>query len=474
MAMALPENLKDIHLMGVAGTGMGSFAGLLKAAGYTVRGSDDQIYPPMSTKLEEWGIEVKTPYGAGNLDPAPDLVVVGNVIRKTNPEAEAMRKRGLAHASFPATLSELFLKERHSVVVAGTHGKTTTSCLLAHVLHSAGRDPGFVVGGIPKNFGESFRLGGKDAPFVLEGDEYDTAYFDKGPKFLHYRPRSLLCTSLEFDHADIYDNVEQIVERFIQLLELVPAGGRIVLHEHARLLKTARSKANIVAHVQTYGDSGDWVARDVEEDERGVSFLVQNAGEKRAGRLHLSLSGDHNVHNALGAYAICDGLGIPHDEIARAFASFDGVKRRMEVIGEEKDVLVVDDFAHHPTAVKTTVHGARRRYRGRPLWALFEPRSATSCRRIFQDDYAEAFDEADQVLLAPPGRQLDPDEALDVPLLAKTITSRGIPAMAAPSIADLIEAVRQNAEEGTVLLCMSNGAFGGIHQKLLQAIKERA
>lgn len=478
-----------IHLIGVAGSGMGAFAGLLKQAGYDVAGSDENVYPPMSDKLREWGIAVKTPYAAANLEPAPGLVVVGNVVKKDNVEAAATRERSLEHASFPDTLGRLFLAERHSVVVAGTHGKTTTSTLIAHTLLKTKRDPGFLVGGIPLNAdgtgGESFRLGapGKRSAFVVEGDEYDTAYFDKGPKFLHYRPRSLLCTSLEYDHADIYPSVDAIIARFAELLSLVPQDGHIVLCAEERNLLKARAQASIKARVTTYGAGGSYDAHDVVEDERGLRFMVSfgahTTGVMSAmggdeGEIFLPLSGRHNLLNALGAYAVLAGLGLTHDEIALGFESFPGVKRRLELRGEADGCLVVDDFAHHPTAVRTTLEGASKRFAGRALWALFEPRSATSCRKIFQDDYARAFDAADRVLLAPSGRQLDPAIALDVAKLAADVGSRGRAATACASIDEVVRHVVKEAPRGAVLLCMSNGGFGGIHDKLIEALAERA
>ncbi|HEY1101119.1 MAG TPA: Mur ligase family protein [Myxococcota bacterium] len=484
--------MKSIHLIGVAGTGMGSFAGLLKAAGYDVRGSDEGVYPPMSDKLKDWGIPTMSPYASANLEPAPDLVVVGNVVKKDNVEAVAMRDKHLQHASFPATLGELFLTKRHSVVVAGTHGKTTTSSVLAWTLLSAGRDPGWLVGGVPAGsghaMGESFRLGqpGPTSPFVVEGDEYDTAYFDKGPKFLHYAPRSLLCTSLEYDHADIYPNVGAIIARFAEVMSLVPSaaeGGHIVLWADEPNLKKARAEAPVTARITSYaeraetnGDSANVVADNVVENADGLSFDVVVDGVVR-GHLTSPLAGRHNLLNLLGGYAILSvhtgGLGLSHDEIAAGYASFPGVKRRLEVRGEADGVVVVDDFAHHPTAVRLTIEGAKKRWPDRPLWAIFEPRSATSCRKIFQDDYARAFDAADKVLLAPPGRLLDPSIALDVPQLATDLVARGKDATATDSIDEIVLLARATAargHSGAVLLCMSNGAFGGIHDKLLQAI----
>ena len=475
--------MKSIHLIGVAGTGMGAFAGLLKAAGYDVRGSDENVYPPMSFKLRDWGIDAKMPYAAENLDPAPDLVVVGNVVKKDNVEAVAMRERHLRHQSFPQTLGDLFLSKRHSIVVAGTHGKTTTTTLIAWVLLQAGKDPGYLVGGVPVGLEESFRLGapGPMSPFVVEGDEYDTAYFDKGPKFLHYAPKSLLCTSLEYDHADIYPNVGAIEARFAELMSLVPSakdGGHIVLCAEEPHLKKARNEAKVTARISTYSsssaDGANVFAQRIVEGRDGISFEVV-ADDVVVGSISLPLSGRHNLLNALGAWTVLTGLGLTHNEIASGLATFPGVKRRMEIKGEQGGVVVIDDFAHHPTAVRMTLDGAKKKYAGRSLWAIFEPRSATSCRKVFQADYANAFGSADKVLLAPPGRALDPKIALDVPKVASDLREMGKDATACTSIDEIIAAVASSAPrgkpgEGAVLLCMSNGAFGGIHEKLLAAL----
>ena len=475
---------------------MGSFAGLLKAAGYDVRGSDQGVYPPMSEKLAEWKIPVSSPYAAENLDPAPDLVVVGNVVRKDNVEATAMRDRHLQHASFPATLGDLFLSKRQSLVVAGTHGKTTTCTLLAWTLLAAGRDPGWLIGGVPAGddhgMKESFRLGapGPLSPFVVEGDEYDTAYFDKGPKFLHYVPKTLMCTSLEYDHADIYPNVGAIIGRFSEVMSLVPPaeeGGHIVMWADEPNLKKARAEGMVKARITTYAErasddglTANVTARDVVDNESGLSFTVV-VDQIPQGTFKVPMSGHHSLQNALGVYAVVSaatgGIGLSNDEIRDAFVGFPGVKRRMEVRGERDGVVVVDDFAHHPTAVRTTIEGARTKYAGRPLWAIFEPRSATSCRKIFQDDYARAFDAADKVLLAPPGRALDPEIALDVPQLADDLRARGKDAEAFSSIEEILLVARASAPRGmggAVLLVMSNGAFGGIHTRLLDALEPTA
>jgi UDP-N-acetylmuramate: L-alanyl-gamma-D-glutamyl-meso-diaminopimelate ligase len=444
-----------IYLIGIAGTAMGAFAGLLKQAGHEVLGSDSATYPPMDQKLREWGIQVKTPYAASNLESDVDLVVVGNVASRDHVEVLETQRLGLSFKSFPQVLSELFLTRQKSIVATGTHGKTTISALLAHTLTQAGKDPSFLIGGIPKNFEESFHLG-QGSNFVIEGDEYDTAYFDKGPKFLHYQPFYLLCSSLEYDHADIYKNVDEIIERFSQVISQVPKEGVVVLNTQFPSLLKALEKSDLKARLIKYAEP-----ENLQESHKGLDFEIDGKP------VFIPMSGKHNAQNALGCYRILAAAGLSHEEITDGFSSFAGVKRRMEVIGETGGVTVIDDFAHHPTAVKTTLEGARKRYAGRPLWALFEPRSASSCRKIFQDDYARSFGVADRVLLAPPGRHLDPDQMLDVKQLAQDIGSK---ATACNSYEEILELVKAEVSPKTVLLCMSNGSFGGIHQKLLEVL----
>lgn len=445
-----------IYLIGIAGTAMGAFAGLLKQAGHEVLGSDSATYPPMDQKLRDWGIQVKTPYSARNLELDIDLVVVGNVASRDHIEVLETQRLGLAFKSFPQVLSELFLTRQKSVVATGTHGKTTISALLAHTLTHAGKDPSFLIGGIPKNFEESFHMG-QGPHFVIEGDEYDTAYFDKGPKFLHYQPFYLLCSSLEYDHADIYKNVDEIIERFSQVISLVPQDGFVVLNTQFPSLLKAFEKSDLKAKLIKYAEP-----ENLKESEKGLDFEIDHKP------VFIPMSGRHNAQNALGCYRILIAAGLSHEQITAGFSSFAGVKRRMEVVGETQGVTVIDDFAHHPTAVKTTLEGAQKRYAGRPLWALFEPRSASSCRKIFQQDYAQSFGAADRVLLAPPGRHLDPDQMLDVKQLAHDI---GEKATACDSYEEICELVKAEVSPKAVLLCMSNGSFGGIHQKLLEVLK---
>lgn len=469
-----PSFPKRIHLVGVAGTGMGSFAGMLKAAGYEVTGSDENVYPPMSDMLKAWGIAALTPYAPSNLDAAkPDLVIIGNVIRRVNVEATAVRERRLPQMSFPAALGSLFLKQRHAIVVAGTHGKTTTSSLMGHVLAAAGKDPTFLVGGVTKNYAGNYRLG-KGAHFVVEGDEYDTAYFDKGPKFLHYQPKTLILTSVEFDHADIYRDLAHYESSFEKLVKLVPSGGTIAVSAAwPNAVRLARTSA---ARVVTYGvREGDVHADELSLGPEGARFEVIVDGES-LGQVLLPMAGAHNVENALGVFAAGLAVGMTFDELRSGFASFEGVKRRQEVRGEPNGVLVIDDFAHHPTAVKETIAAVASRYPGRRLWAVFEPRSNTSRRNIHQQEYARSFTGAARASLKVPERhdKIPAGEELDVPSLAKALTGQGIPSRAEPTVAALLEEVATEAKAGDVVLVMSNGSFGGFIDSLLARLGARS
>lgn len=463
-----------IHLIGICGTGMGSFAGLLKAAGHDVRGSDENVYPPMSDKLRAWGIEVLSGYRAENLDPAPELVVVGNVVKKTNPEAIAVMERGLPYTSFPKALGDLFLADKHSIVIAGTHGKTTTTSLVAFLLAACGRDPGMLVGGVPANFGEGFRLG-KGEHFVVEGDEYDTAYFDKVPKFLHYRPTTAVLTSLEFDHADIYADVQAIEREFEKLIQLVPANGRIIACATAPLLTAhlAASRAPYETYTAREGVAADWWVRDVFPTPEGTVFTAMR-GPMKIGTFKMSMFGTHNVENALAAIAVTCGMGLTYHEVAEALAKFDGVARRQTLRAEIGGVRVIDDFAHHPTAVKETIAAIRARFPQGKLFAIFEPRTATSSRKYFQDLYAESFDGADEIIIAGVGRkELAETERLDTTMLADRIKERGKSARNIGEIEQIVRTLAEEAKSGDSLLFMSNGGFGGIYTKIEDALRAR-
>lgn len=469
------KSVRRIHVVGVAGTGMGSFAGLLKAAGFDVTGSDENIYPPMSDMLKAWGISALTPYRPENLDAArPDLVVIGNVIRRINPEATEVRQRRLPQVSFPAALGQLFLKGRHSAVVAGTHGKTTTCSLWAHTLVAAGRDASFLIGGVTQNYSGNFRLG-KGEAFVIEGDEYDTAYFDKGPKFLHYQPRTAILTSIEFDHADIYRDMAHYESSFARFVELLPLNGHLLVSAaYPNALALAKkSKSPVSTYRGQEGAQADFAPRSLRFSEQGAHFELLERGAS-AGELFLPISGAHNVENALGVYGACRAMGLSFEEIKSGFASFKGVKRRQEVRGEPGGILVIDDFAHHPTAVKETIAAIRGRYPQRRLWAIFEPRSNTSRRNIHQEEYARAFTGAQRASLKTPERhdKVPTGEELDVPRLVSELRGQGIDAGSSLSVDEMVSDVAKRAEAGDVLLVMSNGAFGGFLEKLLSALKK--
>ena len=463
--------VKRIHLIGVAGTGMGSFAGMLKASGYQVTGSDENVYPPMSTQLERWGIEVMTPYRPGNLDRArPDLVVVGNVVRSVNPEATAMRERGLGHVSFPQALGDLFLAPRHAVVVVGTHGKTTATAMMGALLHHAGRDPSFLVGGVTRDFESNFRLGA-GPHFVVEGDEYDTAYFDKGPKFLHYRPRTAIFTSCELDHADIYRDEAHYDSAFERFAEILPADGFLAAcASYPSVLRIARRAR---CRVETYSaeSAADWEARGLELAPDGARFDLVHRGRTLV-RAHLAVGGPHNVENALGVAAAATGLGLAPGEIAAGLSAFRGVKRRQEVRGVAGGVTVVDDFAHHPTAVAKTLQAIRGSFPAGRILACFEPRSNTSRRNLHQREYASAWPGAAEVFILRPAPtdRVPEGERLDVDRLAREIASSGPPARACATVEEMVQAVAASARPGDVVVAMSNGAFGGIWDKLLGAL----
>ncbi len=470
-----PDAIKRIHLVGVAGTGMGSFAGMLKAAGYEVTGSDEKIYPPMSDMLAAWGVEVMTPYAPENLDAAkPDLVIIGNVIRRVNPEAAAARERGLPQMSFPAAFGSLVLAGKHSVVIAGTHGKTTASALMSHVLVSAGFDPSFLVGGVTLNYAGNFR-NGKGPHVVVEGDEYDTAYFDKGPKFLHYRAKTAMLTSVEFDHADIYRDMAHYESAFDKFAASLPGDGFLaVAASYPNAVRIANRSSK--AYVATYAAHGtaDYTTEHLRFGPEGARFVIEEP-RGHAGEFLLPMSGHHNVENAVGVYALARSLGLTADQVRDAFASFQGVKRRQEIRGEIGGVLVIDDFAHHPTAVRETITAIRQRYPDRRLWAIFEPRSNTSRRNIHQNEYAHAFAGAARatIRVPEPHDKVPMNEQLDIGRVVQELNTQGIEADASPDVDVLVKRVVDGARRGDVLLVMSNGAFGGFIPSVLQGLQRR-
>ncbi len=462
--------VRRVHVMGVCGTGMGSFAGLLKQHGFEVQGSDAGVYPPMSDALADWGIPVLEGYSAANLGSAPDLVIVGNVIRRTNPEAVAMRRRGIRHVSFPEALGRLFLADRTPLVVTGTHGKTTTAALLAWLLESAGLSPGFLVGGLPADFPQAFSSG-RPPYFVVEGDEYDTAYFDKGAKFLHYRPHHAILTSLEYDHADIFPDLAAVERAFRRFVALIPREGTLTVCGHAReALQVARAAR---CRVETYGHGPefDWSIRDEEYGERGTSFSLHREG-RLLGRFESPMFGRHNVQNAAAAIAVAAREGVEPDVLARALGSFGGVRKRQEVRGEAGGVTVIDDFAHHPTAVRESLFASRQRYPRARLWALYHPESNTARRRVFEEAYSEAFDDADEILISEALKKPDglpPDEQLHIGRLVRALRARGKSADGDLSFDEIFARLQRDLRPGDVVVLMSGRDFGGLHDRLLAA-----
>ena len=450
-----------IHILGICGTFMAGVALLARAAGHTVSGCDAGVYPPMSTQLAEAGITLREGYAPEQLaEFQPDMAVVGNVMSRGRPIIEELLNRDLPYASGPAWLAEHVLRDRHVLAVAGTHGKTTTSSLLVWMLEYAGLEPGFLIGGIPANFGHSAQLG-RSRFFVVEADEYDTAFFDKRSKFVHYRPRTLILNNLEFDHADIFPDVTAIQRQFHHLLRTVPGSGLILANgQDANLAEVLAM--GCWTPVERFG-TGDWEARDIAPD--GSAFAVYYQGE-RQGQAEWSQLGMHNVHNALAAMAAARSIGVPVATAIAALATFQGVKRRLEARGAVNDVTVYDDFAHHPTAIAATLAGLRARVGAQPIIAVLEPRSNTMKLGVFKDSLAPALALADAVVLYQA-----PDLGWNLGAVAAALGARG---QVHQSLDDTLAAILAQAKPGTQVLIMSNGGFGGVHERLLQALRARA
>ncbi len=465
------SEIRRFHFVPIGGTAMVPLAALLLEEGHRVTGSDLKLYPPMSTTLERLGIPVAEGFAAGHVPEDCDVVVVGNAASRDNVEASEATRRGLPVLSLPQAIRQYLLPGKTSVVITGTHGKTTTTALTSWLLLDAGRDPGFIVGGQMQNLGRGYRRGA-GPHFVLEGDEYNAAYFDRGPKFLHYEPKHLFVGNIEYDHADLYPDLPSIVEAFRQVVRIVPEGGTIVVNaDDPRVVDVAKDARAAVVRVSLDDPGADFSARDIVFGPEGTQFTLLEAGLPTA-RLASPLSGVHNVRNALGAIALVRGLGLSSTEVARSLPRFGGVKRRLEVKGEKNGILVVDDFAHHPTAVAGTLLAARAKFPGRRIWALFEPRSNTAGRKVFEEEYAEAFAGADAVVLAPVfhAQRLTPDKQIDRAALASRFSAAGKPAFAPGSIDEIPGILRREARAGDVLLLMSSGAFGGLPETLLDRL----
>jgi UDP-N-acetylmuramate: L-alanyl-gamma-D-glutamyl-meso-diaminopimelate ligase len=463
-----------VHLIGICGTAMATLAAMLKRKGLAVRGSDRDIYPPMSTFLEREGIPVLLGYDAAHITNDLDLVIVGNAISRGNPEVEEVLDRKIRYCSLPEAVREHFLWGARSIVIAGTHGKTTTTALAGWLLVHGGLDPSVLVGGVAANLGEdgaSYRLGrGRD--FVIEGDEYDSAFFDKTAKFLKYLPDVAVIANIEFDHADIYQDLDAVRLAFRRLVNLVPRRGLVLLGADSAdamaLAPAARSR------VESFGlaDGADWLAYEPEPSAAGMTFRVQH---QRAplGRFQIPMPGSHNVKNALAAMAIATEAGLSLDTIREGLAAFEGVKRRLETVGTAGGVTILDDFAHHPTAVRETLAAVRAAHPGARIWAVFEPRSASSCRRVFQAAFADSFASASDVFIAQVYRsQLPEEDRLSPERLVADLTAAGIRAQFIPEVDGIVAAIARDASDGDIVVIMSNGGFGGIHEKLLGALKQ--
>jgi UDP-N-acetylmuramate: L-alanyl-gamma-D-glutamyl-meso-diaminopimelate ligase len=468
----LGQKPEHIHLLGIAGAAMAPVAGMLNEREFRVTGSDVGVYPPASTLLDSLGIRWNEGFREENLHPVPDLAVVGNIVARGNPEMEYILDEKIPYCSMPQLLEEYFIPGHTSIVVAGTHGKTTTTAMLAWIFHVAGRRPDFLVGGVLPNFNErSYGLGGGEE-FIIEGDEYETAFFDRGPKFLRYHPDELILTSLEYDHADIFPDLAAIALQFRRLVNLVPRRGRILIWGESPDLREAVAKA--FCPIETFGLTAacDWYAGDILWQDSATEFRVAFHGSEVT-RIRMPVAGKHNVLDALAAIALAYGRGVECEAVEGALATFQGVRKRMEIKGEANGVLVVEDFAHHPTAIRLTLEATRTRWPGRKIWAAIEPRSNTMRRKIFQHVLPDALAVADAVLIGPVNRAqlLEEEERLSPEQIADSLLQRGRPAKAFESSDEIAEYLAENTKTGDMVIVMSNGSFDGLSGKLLEQFR---
>jgi UDP-N-acetylmuramate: L-alanyl-gamma-D-glutamyl-meso-diaminopimelate ligase len=463
---------KHIHLIGICGTAMASLAGMLNERGFRVTGSDAAAYPPMSNFLGSLGIPVAQPFDPKNLRPTPDLVVVGNAISRGNVELEHVLDDRIPFCSLPQLLHDEFLRGKEVLVVAGTHGKTTTTSMLSWIFQSAGQEPSFLIGGIAENFGSSFALG-KGKHFILEGDEYDTAFFDKGPKFLHYFPDAAILTSVEFDHADIYKDLDAVETSFKRLVNLVPRRGRVVAFDSGDSI--GRCVAKAFCPVERYGarDGSDWQIANLRFEPARTSWTVLRRGKAWA-EFEFALAGEYNVSNALAATALASAYGISKEQIQEALKTFKSVKRRLEVKAVVNGVTIIDDFAHHPTAIAGTLTALRGRYPGARLWVILEPRSNTLRRNVFQHELANSLALADEVMIAGVFKSdaIPPGERLDLMAVGAELEQRGKRARIVSGADGIVQTVAPELRSGDVVAILSNGGFDGIYEKLPARLKE--
>jgi UDP-N-acetylmuramate: L-alanyl-gamma-D-glutamyl-meso-diaminopimelate ligase len=470
---------RHIHLIGICGTAMASLAGLLQLQGHRITGSDSAAYPPMSDLLRSLGIPILEPYAEANLEPAPDLVVIGNALSRGNPEIEYVLDKRIPFISLAALLHEEFLAGRESLVVAGTHGKTTTTSMLAWIYQVASRkdpalEPSFLIGGVAENFGTSFHLL-QTRTFIIEGDEYDTAFFDKGPKFLHYFPDALILTHVEFDHADIYADLEAVKVAFKRLVNLVPRRGLIVAYDGNP--NVTECVANAFCKVERYGFAPDsaWQLQNLHHANGRIHWQLWHDGALWA-ELSMQLAGEHNALNASAAAALAAGRGVAKDAIVDALASFKSVKRRLEVRAEIDGITIIDDFAHHPTAIRETLRALRAVYPQSRMWAVLEPRSNTLRRKVLENELVESLRLADRVVLAgvyqqqriPDAERLHPEDVIDA------LNAAGTPAELHPGVNEIVETIAPQLRSGDVVAILSNGGFDGIYEKLPARLKSHS
>ncbi|MGA8311614.1 MAG: UDP-N-acetylmuramate:L-alanyl-gamma-D-glutamyl-meso-diaminopimelate ligase [Terriglobales bacterium] len=465
------KDKRHIHLIGICGTAMASLAGMLQQRGFHVTGSDAAAYPPMSDFLASLGIPLAQPFAAGNLEPRPDMVVVGNAISRGNVELEHILDQRIPFCSLPQILHDEFLRGKEVLVVAGTHGKTTTTSMLSWIFYSAGLQPSFLIGGIAENFGSSFQLG-QGKHFILEGDEYDTAFCDKGPKFLHYFPDSVILTSVEFDHADIYKDLDAVETAFKRLVNLVPGRGRIVALDTGESVERCVARAFCPVERYGIGKKAMWQVTKLRLDTARTSWSVLRNGEPWAD-FEFSLAGEYNVLNATAAAALASGCGISREAIASALQSFKSVKRRLEVRAQVNGITIIDDFAHHPTAIAGTLKALRSRYPGARLWVILEPRSNTLRRNILQHDLARSLAAADEIVVANVFRSesIPENERMNVAALVAEVQKEGRRARIVPDADEIVQIVAPEMRPGDVVAILSNGGFGGIYEKLPQRLK---
>jgi len=468
----IPEEIESIHIMGICGTAMAAMAGMLKENGYLITGSDAQVYPPMSDLLEQIGIELFSGFDKKNLSHKPDLVIVGNVIRKNNPEAQALADSQIPYLSMPQALSRFYISKRRSLVITGTHGKTTTSSMLASALHRAGADPSFMIGGVVREFNANYRIG-SGPYFVVEGHEYDTAFFDKESKFLHYQPEVAVITSVEFDHADIFSDLETIKQSFRSFVSLMPAHGLLIVNRDDKNVEDVIADAP--CKVQRYGfaPDSDWRIETVTSSPGNTTFdLFFN--NRPYHQLSIKLPGAHNCLNATAVTAVMHHLNINHDDVAKGLLHFDGIKRRQEIRGVVNDITVLDDFAHHPTAVRETLNGLKQAYSENRLIAVFEPRSNSSRRAIFQKKYAVSFDSADIAIIREPIQKKSPEtiDCFSSAQLANDLKKRGTEAYSFKDTDTIIGRLKTICQPGDIIAILSNGGFDNIHQRLLDELAQ--